>query len=143
MPKLSTLEGYISTALNAITGIKLVETDIGRFSQSNTYPVLYYALNRTGSKYISYPHATSEDLEGITELAVYGSVKPKYNANIKTDLYKLISDVEIAINSSTTLQANVVSCVVKSEANDMDINDKYGYFEMTIEIIYLYNHLAP
>jgi len=143
MPKLSVLEGYIDTALNAISGIKKVETDIARFNEGNTYPVLYYSVNRTGSTYISFPHATSEDLEGIAELRVFGSVKPRYKASIKTDLYKLISDVEKAINSSANLQGNVISCLVKTEQNDMDINDAFGYFEMTIEIVYLYNHLNP
>lgn len=143
MPKLSTLETYISTALNTVSGIKLVETDIGRFNQSNTFPVLYYSINRTGSNYISFPHATSNDQEGIAELRIFGSVKPKITKNIKSDLYTLVSNTEKAINSSATLQANVVSCLVKAEENDMDINDKFGYFEMTIEIVYLYNHLNP
>lgn len=143
MPKLSVIEGYINTALNGITGIKKVETDVGRFQQANIYPVLYYSVNRTGSDYISYPHATNNDMEGVAELRVFGSIKPKYKANIKTDTYSLIADVETALQSSTNLQNSVVSLLVKTEENDMDINDSFGYFEMTVEIIYLYNHTQP
>ena len=143
MPKVSTLETHINTALNTVSGIKKVTTDIGRFSESNTYPVLYYSVNRTGSNYISYPHATNEDLEGIIDLQIQGTVNPKIKANIKSDLYTLISNVEKAVNSSVTLQNNCVSCLVKTEENDMDINDAFGYFSMNIEIVYLYNHLNP
>ena len=143
MPKLSTLQGYIDTALNGITGVKSVETDIGRFNEKNIFPSLYYSINRTGSEYISFPHATSEDLQGVAELRVFGSVKPRYKTSIKNDTYSLIAGVETALNSSTNLQNNIVSLLVKTEENDMDINDSFGYFEMTIEIVYLYNHLQP
>ena len=145
MPKLSVLEGYIDTALSAITGIKSVTTDINSFESTETYPVLYYSVNRASSKYIKYftIAGTSEDKEGIAELKVYGSINPLIKKNIKKDTYALISDVEKAIESSVNLQSNIVNSQVRTEENDMDINDSFGYFEMTFEIVYLYNHLSP
>lgn len=145
MPKLSVLEGYINTALNGITGIKHVYTDIGLFNKTSTYPALYYSINRGGSKYIKYftIDSTSTDKEGIAEVKIYGTVNPTISKNIKRDTYALISDAEKAINSSVNLQGNIVSCHVTTEENDMDINDSFGHYEMTVEIVYLYNHLSP
>ena len=140
---LSTLFATIKTALETITGVKDVSTDITRFNGAKDYPVLYYELNNSGTEWISFPQATVTDREAKVELSVYGALNPRYAKNIEANTIALIGNVEGAINGILLNNADIVDVRLSSQRNDIDINNSFGYFQAVFEIVYLYNRLSP
>ena len=143
MPNLSTMSGYIDTALSGITGIKYSTTDIGRYNESNDYPGVYYVINEGSGEYFAFPHSSNPDMIKTLEVVVEGTVKPRYTKNIQADTRSFMAKVEKAFNGSANIQNNSFNVIPKSEENDLDTRDGYGFFRMTFEIDFFYNHLDP
>jgi hypothetical protein len=139
---LNTLYTTVDTALKTITAVKEVSTDITRFNGAKNYPVLYFEINNSGTEWVSFPSTANTDKEATAELTVHGTVNPRYSKNIQADTLSLIASVETAINGILTT-TDVVNVALTSQRNDIDVNNTFGYFQATFEVVYLYNRLSP
>ena len=139
---LSTLYDRTKTALETISAVKEVSTDIQRFTGANQFPVLYYEIDTTESEWITFYGEDVTDREATAEIKVYGTIKPRYKANIQSNTLTMISEVERVINSMVT-GTDVVNVKLNSHRNDIDINNAFGYIEMIFEVVYLYKRQSP
>ena len=135
----STLYSAIKTALGNITGVKSVVSEINVFNKAASFPVLMVLGKIVNTEYIMFPQAVKEDREAESEIIVAGSVRPKYKASIESETLALMASVEAAMNVLTTTGIVSINCVAKDY--DLDVEGSYGYFEITFNIKYVYNHL--
>ena len=141
MPKYSTLYAAIQTALNTITGVKDVTTEINVFNKPASYPVLFVVGKIVSTEYILFPQRTKDDREAETEITIAGTLQPKITKSIEADTLSLMASVEEKLNGLTTTGVVSINCTAKDY--DTDVNGKMGYFESVFNIKYIYNHLSP
>lgn len=136
---------HMVTALQGISGIGLVTTDLDAWNQKNPedYPCLFVAPEKPEVERLAFLHPTSPDMLARMNVTIEGNVYSEYESDIAEKLETLMAESEKALVSNATLAGATTEVVLLSDESLWSVQDRYGLFSATYEVEYFYNHLAP
>lgn len=136
---------HMVTALQGISGIGLVTTDLDAWNQKNPedYPCLFVAPEKPEVERLAFLHPTSPDMLARMNVTIEGNVYSEYESDIAEKLETLMAESEKVLVSNATLAGATTEVVLLSDESLWSVQDRYGLFSATYEVEYFYNHLAP
>jgi len=143
MSKQKSIIDAMITALESVEGVNKVTKDVKVWNQADpmAYSTIYISLKKVDGDQVFFKHATADDMHAELEITIQGDIREKLESSVEESIDTLLKNVEIAINSSSTIDGLLVD--VYCQSDEYIKVDNFGLFSATYCADYYYNHLSP
>ena len=149
MSNRSTIYDTAAAALLASSGISYVSKNINEDPFAYTedkYPAVRLIDGDMTVERFCYPGSTAQlDMKSELDLNFTGYARElnKSSTALHDSLAALLSDIEVAVVTDSTLLALVQDVTLDGGRTDMGYSDGVGFVNGTFRVTYLYNHTSP